>query len=57
MVTPNPLQRLRDLDRASPQFHRQLIDLIRGDEYQDVVQHLHDEDLTWLIEYLDNVSR
>ena len=53
MVTSNPLQRLRDLDR---EFHRQLIDILHGDEYRDVVPNLEDEDVAWLVGFLDSVN-
>jgi len=56
MIPHNPLQRLRDLDRTSPQFHKQLIDFLRGSEYRDVIQSLQNEDLAWVVEYLDSVS-
>jgi len=56
MIPHDPLQPLHDLDRASPQFHKQLIDFLRGNEYQDVVSGLQNESLAWLVEYLDNVS-
>ena len=57
MSPSNPLQTLRDIDKTSPHFHNQLIDLLRGNEYQDVVPSLQGEDLAWLVNYLDNVSR
>ena len=56
MTPRNPLQPLRNLDRTSPQFHKQLVDFLRGSEYRDVVPSLQNEDSAWLIEYLDNVS-
>ena len=52
----DPLQKLRDLDRASPHFHEQLIDFLRGDEYQKVLSKLRDADVRWFIEYLDSAS-
>ena len=52
----NPLQKLHGLDRASPHFHNQLIDLLRGNEYRDIAPSLQGEDLAWLVNYLDNVS-
>ena len=57
MSPSNPLHKLRDLDRTSPRFHNQLIDSLRRNEYRDVTTNLQDEDLTWLVNYLDNVSR
>ena len=56
LVPHDPLQQLRDLDRTSPQFYPQLIDLLHGDKYRGVVPSLRSDDLTWLIEYLDSVS-
>jgi len=56
MIPPDPLRQLHDLDRTSPQFHKQLRNFLCGDEYRDVVTGLQGEDLVWLVEYLDNVS-
>ena len=56
MSPSNLLQTLRDLDRTSARFHNQLIDLLRGNEYRDVIPTLEGEDLAWLVDYLDDVS-
>ena len=56
MNLSNPLQKLRDLDKTSPQFHKQLIDFLGGNEYQDVIPRLQSGDLVWIVEYLDSVS-
>ena len=56
MSPSNPLQSLRDLDRTSPHFHNQLIDLLRGNGYRDVIPTLKGGGLVWLVNYLDNVS-
>ena len=56
MSPSNPLQTLRDLDRTSSHFHNQLIDLLRGNQYRNVIAGLDGEDLAWLVDYLDNVS-
>ena len=56
MSPSRPLQSFRDLDRTSPQFHRQLSALLGGNEYRGVISSLEGEDLAWLVEYLDNVS-
>jgi len=56
MTPPNPLQQLYILDKSSPRFHSQLSNLIHGKEYRECVQHLRDEDLVRLVEYLDSVS-
>ena len=56
-MTPlNLLQKLRDLDTTSPDFHNQLTDFLRGNEYRDAAQDLQGEDLAWFVNYLDNVS-
>lgn len=53
----NSLQQLKlyDLDKASPQFHQQLVDFLRGEEYRNLISKLQSEDLKPLSEYLDNV--
>ena len=56
MVLHNPLQPLRDLDRTSPEFHEQLVGFLRGDQYQTCFPTLQEDDLAWLVEYLDRVS-
>ncbi|KAF9644929.1 hypothetical protein BDM02DRAFT_823150 [Thelephora ganbajun] len=55
MIPRNSLQQLHDLDRASPQFHEQLSNFLRGNEYRNVFPKLQGEDFAWLIEYLDSV--
>ncbi|KAF9644933.1 kinase-like protein [Thelephora ganbajun] len=55
MTPPNPLQQLRDLDRASRRFHEQLTNFLRGNEYRNVFPKLQSGDLAWLVEYLDSV--
>ena len=56
MTPPNLLQKLRDLNKTSSDFHSQLTDFLRGNEYRDAVPSLQGEDLDWFIDYLDNVS-
>ena len=56
MISHDPLQELRDLDSASPRFRNELIKFLRGDEYRNVFPTLQNEDLTWLVEYLEKVS-
>jgi len=51
----DPLHRLRHLDRSSPEFPNHLTNLLREQGYGDWVTNLQDDDLTWLVEYLDNV--
>lgn len=56
-MTPlDPLHQLRDLDRASPQFHAQFRDFLRGNAYQNALPNLENESLAWLVEYLDSVG-
>ena len=56
MTPPNPLQKLRDLDRTSPHFHKQLTDFLRGDEYRDAAPSLQGKGLVWFVNYPDNVD-
>jgi len=56
MTLPDPLQRLHDLDRSSPQFSSQLAELLDQKEYIKCLPDLHSENLVWLVEYLDRVS-
>ena len=56
MSPSNPLQTLHNLDRTSPHFHNQLIDLLRGKEYRDATPTLKEGNLAWLVYYLDKVS-
>ena len=56
MALHNPLQRLYDLDKTSPQFHEHLHDFLRGAAYRDALQNLQSQDLASLVEYLDSVS-
>ena len=56
MTPSDTLRKLRDLDKASPRFHEQLVNFLRGDEYQNILSKLRNEDGLWLIEYLDGVS-
>jgi len=57
MPSPDPptLQGLDRLDRSSPEFHNQLSNTLYGEEYQQCVPNLRDDDLVWLIVYLDKV--
>ena len=56
MVPQRHLKLLHDIDKTSPQFHNRLIGFLRGRVYRDVVPSLQSDDLTWLVEYLDNVN-
>ena len=64
MSLPNhpALQQLRDLDRSLPGFHDQFSNVLCGEEYQRCVYgenyqqrvlSLHGDDLTWLLDRLD----
>ncbi|KAF9644755.1 kinase-like protein [Thelephora ganbajun] len=46
------LRRLHGLDTSSPDFHHQLDNALRGQEYGQWVSNIED-DLTWLVNYLD----
>lgn len=54
-VSPSFLQRLRHLDRSSPEFHDRLKNVLYGKDYRGCVPKLQADDLVWLIEYLDKV--
>lgn len=55
MFPPNPLQRLRDLDRSSTEFPDKLTGILT-EGWIDQAQNLSPEGLRELIECLDNVS-
>ena len=59
MTSTNPpaLQKLRHLDRSSPEFHNQLSNALYGKEYQRCAQNLQHDDMAWLVDYLDKVYR
>jgi len=50
------LKQLHDFDKASPQFHKDLSNFLRSEEYRSAVPSLQGEYLARLIEYLDSVS-
>ena len=56
MTPPDALAQLRSFDRASPESHKHLSNLLRSEGYRSVVPTLQGEDLAWLVEYLDSVS-
>ena len=56
MAPRNPLQKLRDFNGTSSQFHEELSDFIRGHVYRSALPSLQSENLTWLVEHLDSVS-
>ncbi|KAF9643873.1 kinase-like protein [Thelephora ganbajun] len=49
------LQQISHLDTSSPDFHDQLENALRGREYRQCVSNIEDDDLTWLVNYLDEV--
>ena len=53
MASLNSLGQLRHLDRSSPDFHDQLVNILYGEEYKQLVPFLAGEDLVWVVEYLD----
>jgi hypothetical protein len=57
MSSPPALQQLRQLNRTSPDFHDQLCKVHDDEEYRQCVSNLQDDDLVWLVGYLDNVRR
>ena len=56
MAPHDLLQKLYELNRASPQFHQQLGSFFRGSEYLTVLPDLRGGNLAWLVEYIDYVS-
>jgi hypothetical protein len=55
MFLLTPLQQLRRLDKLSPKFPERLTDLINGQRYRNCIVGLQDEDVAWLVEFLDDV--
>jgi hypothetical protein len=51
------LQQLHRLDRSSSGFHKQLRDLLDGEDYKQCVSNLQGDDSAWLVDYLDKVRR
>lgn len=49
------LQEFIQLDRSSQDFPEKLCDLLYGEDYRQRAPGLQDEDLMWLVEYLDQV--
>jgi hypothetical protein len=54
---PPVLQRLHRLDRSSHNFREQLRNVLYGREYKQCLPNLQDDDLMWLVDYLDGVRR
>ena len=59
MVPPTSpaLKRLYDLDDSSPAFQDELFDVLIEDKFAQWEPNFQGEDLVWLIDYLDRVSR
>jgi len=59
MVLPNSpaLRKLCKLDASLSEFHDQLSNVFYGEEYTRSVKNLQDDDLVWLVDYLDKVRR
>jgi len=55
MDLPGVLQEFDRLDKSSLQFPDKLVSLLSKEGYKDYIQWLRDEDVSWLVEYLDNV--
>ena len=49
------LRRFNSLDKSSPPFPDQLIDLLSGEEYKSCITRFQDEDAARLVDYLDEV--
>jgi len=49
------LRQLHRLYRSLPDFHDQLKGILYGEEYKQCVLNLQDDDLVWLVDYLDKV--
>ena len=56
MSTHKVLKKLHGLDRTSSQFHKRLSGLLRSEAYRSAVPNLQDEDVAWLVDYLESVS-
>ena len=51
------LRQLRHLDESSPNFHDQLTSVLSGEKYEQSVPNLQNNDLVFLVDYLDKVRR
>lgn len=55
-ASKNPsAQRLKDLDRASPQFFEELTTIFSDEIIRDLELNLSADDAQWLTNYLDDV--
>ena len=57
MHLPNhpTLQKLNTLDKSLSEFHDQLSNVLYGEEYARCMKDLRDDELVWLIDFLDDV--
>jgi hypothetical protein len=55
MSLPPTLEQLDRLDRFSPDFRDQLINVLCGQEYVQCVRSLQGNNVVWLVDYLDMV--
>jgi hypothetical protein len=55
MPSHSLLQRLQRFSRSSSGFPDQLANVLYGEEYLQSVADLQDDDLMWLVDYLDEV--
>ena len=49
------LQQLHRLDGSSSGFQDKLCNVLYGEEYKQCMPSLQNDDLTWLVDYLDKV--
>ena len=55
MPLPEILQQFDRLDKDSPQFPDQLTSLLYKEGFKNYIPDFRDEDVAWLVEYLDRV--
>lgn len=55
MTSPDILQQLDRLDKNSPRFPDQLTSLLYDQGFKGCIPELRDEDVVWLVKYLDKV--
>ena len=55
LPTDSVLQQIYRLDRSSPDFRSQLDNALHRREYHQRAQELNEDDLMWLVNYLDGV--
>ena len=55
MTAPNPFRQLRTLSSSSSKFPGQIAGILCETQFRDSVPNLHDDEVTQLVDYLDNV--